>query len=113
MSVAWPASSTAAQTGLWRDQELSRCFFKEPAERTEHQKIYVSTICPGGMNTTPLLILLNRSGNQISRWSVMNPECVAKIAIDKMLQNKEMIIPGTGTDCSYCSINFFPMSSRR
>ena len=51
-------------------------------------------ICPGGMNTTLKLILQHRLQSGISRWSVMNPDKVAGIAIDGMLKRKEMIIPG-------------------
>jgi uncharacterized protein len=59
-----------------------------------HKKIYVSTVCPGGMNTSLPLIMINKAGNPISRLSIMNPEDVAKITIEKMLRNKELIIPG-------------------
>ena len=58
------------------------------------KNIFVSTVCPGGMNTTLAQVLQNRSLAGISRWSVMNPEEVARITINKMLQKKEIIIPG-------------------
>lgn len=69
-------------------------FSKSLRRELKHKKIYVSTVCPGGMNTSIPLIMINKTGNRISRWSVMDPEDVAKIAIEKMLQNKEIIIPG-------------------
>lgn len=58
------------------------------------KNIFVSTVCPGGMNTTLAQVLQNRSLAGISRWSVMNPEEVARITINKMMQKKEIIIPG-------------------
>jgi short-subunit dehydrogenase len=46
------------------------------------------------MNTTPILTLSNRTGTWLSQWSIMDPESVASLAIDELLQNKEVIIPG-------------------
>lgn len=69
-------------------------FSKSLRRELRSRKIYVSTICPGGMNTTALQIMLNKGGTQVGRWSAMDPEDVAKIAIDQMLQKKEVIIPG-------------------
>lgn len=69
-------------------------FSKSLRRELKDKKVFVSTVCPGGMNTTPILILQNRSLHGIGRWSVMNPEDVARIAIEKMLNKKELIIPG-------------------
>ena len=69
-------------------------FSKSLRRELRHKKIHVSTICPGGMNTTAVQIMLNRSGDQVSRWSAMDPEDVASIAIGQMLQKREVIIPG-------------------
>jgi hypothetical protein len=46
------------------------------------------------MNTTLSLILQHRTGPWLGRLSAMNPEDVAKIAMDHMLKRKEQIIPG-------------------
>jgi short-subunit dehydrogenase len=56
--------------------------------------ISVSVICPGGMNTNPQMVFQNLNTHGIGRWSIMNPEEVAKIAINGMLKKKEVIIPG-------------------
>jgi len=56
--------------------------------------ISVSVICPGGMNTNPQMVFQNLNTHGLGRWSIMNPEVVAKIAIDGMLKKKEVIIPG-------------------
>ena len=56
--------------------------------------ISVSVICPGGMNTNPQMVFQNLNTHGLGRWSIMNPETVAKIAIDGMLKRKEVIIPG-------------------
>lgn len=69
-------------------------FSKSLAWELKKKNVHVSTICPGGMNTTLWQLVLNRSLSGISRWSVMNPEDVAHIAIDGMLKKKKLIIPG-------------------
>ena len=69
-------------------------FSKSLRRELKSKSVFVSTVCPGGMNTTPMLIIQNRNMKGMGRWSVMNPEVVARIAIDGMLAKKEMIIPG-------------------
>jgi short-subunit dehydrogenase len=69
-------------------------FSKSLGRELKSKNIFVSTVCPGGMNTTPILILQNKNMKGMGRWSVMNPEAVAKIAIDGMMAKKEVIIPG-------------------
>jgi short-subunit dehydrogenase len=58
------------------------------------ENISVSIVCPGGMNTSPVLTYQNRTGSWGSRMSIMNPEDAAKFAIEGMLQGKEVIVPG-------------------
>ena len=69
-------------------------FSKSLRRELKTKNVFVSTVCPGGMNTTPMLILQNNNMKGLGRLSVMNPEDVAKIAIDGMLAGKELIIPG-------------------
>ena len=69
-------------------------FSKSLRRELKAKNVSVSTVCPGGMNTTPMLILQNKNMKGMGRWSVMNPEEVARIAIDGMLAGKELIIPG-------------------
>jgi len=69
-------------------------FSKSLRRELKSKNVFVSVICPGGMNTTLKLVLQNRMQTGINRWSVMNPDKVARIAIDGLLNNKEMIIPG-------------------
>ncbi|HNU15626.1 MAG TPA: SDR family NAD(P)-dependent oxidoreductase [Chitinophagaceae bacterium] len=69
-------------------------FSKSLGQELKEKNINVSIVCPGGMNTTLALTLHNRSLNGIGRWSIMNPEDVARITIESLLQNKEVIIPG-------------------
>lgn len=56
--------------------------------------VNVSVICPGGMNTNASVIMINKSNNWLVRRSIMNPEEVAPIAINGLLNRKEIIIPG-------------------
>jgi len=69
-------------------------FSKSLRRELKTKKVFVSAVCPGGMNTTPMLILQNQKMKGMGRWSVMDPEKVAKIAIKGMLAKKEVIIPG-------------------
>jgi uncharacterized protein len=69
-------------------------FSKSLGRELKSKNVFVSTVCPGGMNTTPALILQNKNMTGMGRWSVMNPEDVAKTAITGMLAKKEVIIPG-------------------
>lgn len=69
-------------------------FSKSLRRELKSKNIFVSTVCPGGMNTTLTLILQNKNLKGMGRWSVMNPEEVARITIEKMLAKKEVIIPG-------------------
>lgn len=69
-------------------------FSKSLRRELKKDRIYVSVLCPGGMNTNLSLTLMNKTGSWLSRLSVMNPEEVVPIAIDGLLKKKEVIIPG-------------------
>jgi len=69
-------------------------FSKSLRKELRTSNVHVSVLCPGGMNTNLALTLMNKTGNFISRLSVMNPEDVVPIAIDGLLKGKEVIIPG-------------------
>lgn len=69
-------------------------FSKSLRRELRDDKISVSIVCPGGMNTTPGLTYQNRTGSWGSRQSIMDPEDAAKITIDGMLKGTELIIPG-------------------
>ncbi|MEP7236663.1 MAG: SDR family NAD(P)-dependent oxidoreductase [Ferruginibacter sp.] len=56
--------------------------------------ISISVVCPGAMNTTPQITLQNKKACHLLKWSVMNPEDVAGIAIKKMFAQKKVIVPG-------------------
>ncbi|KJD32782.1 hypothetical protein PW52_14985 [Tamlana sedimentorum] len=57
--------------------------------------IWVSIVCPGGMNTTTSLCIQNRKLGKLSRTSILNPEIAAKETLQKFLAKKEVVIPGT------------------
>ena len=69
-------------------------FSKSLGIELKRKNVYVTTVCPGGMNTTPMLIRQHLSISGFSRWSVMDPGEVAAIAIDGLLKRKKFIIPG-------------------
>ena len=60
----------------------------------DEQIVSVSVLCPPGLNTNIAVTLINKTGTWLSRLSVMNPEDVAPLAIEAMLNGKEIIIPG-------------------
>lgn len=74
---------------------LSKTLRKE----MKRYNIHVSILCPGAMNTNLPLILMYKTGNYLSRISVMDPEKVAQVAINGLLKNKELIIPGRLNKC--------------
>jgi uncharacterized protein len=69
-------------------------FSKSLGLELKRKNVYVTTVCPGGMNTTPMLIRQHLCNTGVSRWSVMDPGEVATIAIDGLLKRKKFIIPG-------------------
>lgn len=56
--------------------------------------ISVSALCPGGIITSPELREKVRSQGLLGRLSSMEPEKLARIALDGMLLGKALIIPG-------------------
>lgn len=56
--------------------------------------IWVSIVCPGGMNTNPNMCYKNRTMGWFANLSIMDPEEVAVITMDEFLNKKEVIIPG-------------------
>jgi len=69
-------------------------FSKSLRKELREKNVHVSILCPGGLNTSLPLTLMNKTGSFLARLSVMNPEDVVPIAIDGLLQGKEVIIPG-------------------
>ncbi|NTS40001.1 SDR family NAD(P)-dependent oxidoreductase [Flavisolibacter sp. BT320] len=70
-------------------------FSKSLRTELKQDNIHVSVLCPGGMDTRWELLLEHRMGaNWLCRQSIMHPAKVAAIALDSMLQNKAVIVPG-------------------
>lgn len=70
-------------------------FSKSLRRELKSENISVSVVCPGGMNTNFQVSMVNRTGNFFSRISILNPEEVAPIVIEKMMRGKEVIVPGS------------------
>ena len=70
------------------------CFSKSLRRELKKSEVSVSVICPGSMNTNISLIQLLKTSNWLSRNSVLNPEEVAPVAINGLLNRREVIIPG-------------------
>ena len=62
-------------------------------------RISVTTICPGGLNTTTKLCYQNRILGFMARESALTPELAAKISIDAMLAGKKQVVPGLINKC--------------
>lgn len=69
-------------------------FSKSLRRELKNDGISISVICPGSMNTNISVTTLLKKSGWLSRLSVMNPEQVAPIAINGLLNGKEVIIPG-------------------
>lgn len=89
--------------------DFSRSLRKE----LKKDKINVSVLCPGGMNTNLPLTLMHKTGNYFARLSVMDPEKVVPLALDGLLKNKEVIIPGSLNRCFLVMDILFPAFIKR
>jgi uncharacterized protein len=69
-------------------------FSKSLRKELKKDKVYVSVLCPGGMNTNMAVRQVIKSGNYLSRISCMNPEDVVPATINGLFRRKEVIIPG-------------------
>lgn len=74
-------------------------FSKSLSKELKKDNISVTTVCPGGLNTTTRLCYQNRICSWITQKSVLNPEEAAKKSIDGMLDSKKLIIPGFVNKC--------------
>ena len=74
-------------------------FSKSLRKELKRDNISVTTVCPGGLNTTTRLCYQNRICSWITRESVLSPEEAANISINGMLKGKKLIIPGFVNKC--------------
>lgn len=74
-------------------------FSKSLNKELKKDNISITTICPGGLNTTTRLCYQNRILSFISRESILNPEDASKIAINAMLKKKILVVPGFINKC--------------
>ncbi|MDP4129943.1 MAG: SDR family NAD(P)-dependent oxidoreductase [Bacteroidota bacterium] len=69
-------------------------FSKSLRKEVRRGGIHVAVLCPGGINTNVPVTLLNRKLGWFSKLSVMEPERVAAIAMDRLLRGDAVIVPG-------------------
>lgn len=70
-------------------------FFSKSLKRELYQdNVHVSVLCPGAMNTNPIVTAVIKSSSPLVRAAVVCPEEVARVAIKGLLKKKEVIIPG-------------------
>ncbi|NNK81766.1 MAG: SDR family NAD(P)-dependent oxidoreductase [Flavobacteriaceae bacterium] len=74
-------------------------FSKALRKELKKDNISVTTVCPGGLNTTTKLCYQNRILGWIARESVLSPEEAAKRAIHGMLEKEDVVIPGFINKC--------------
>lgn len=71
------------------------CFSRSLRKELHKDRISVSVVCPGGMDTRWELLLEHRiQSNWLCRQSIMHPAKVASLAVEGMLKKKELIVPG-------------------
>ncbi len=83
---------------------FSKCLRKE----LKKDKIFVSVLCPGPMNTNITVQLMIKKGNYLIRNSCIDPEKVARMVIDGILKRKEVIIPGKLNKCYVLVFSILP-----
>ncbi len=71
-----------------------RYFTKSLRSEMAGSSVSISLLSPGGIGTKPELLVMNAKMNALARASILEPEMVARIAIDGMLRGKTEIIPG-------------------
>jgi hypothetical protein len=54
----------------------------------------ISLLSPGGINTKPELLVLNHTLTGISKATILEPDRVARVAINGLFKGKKEIIPG-------------------
>ena len=89
-------------------QEAYRPFVLNLKKKLKKYNISVTNVCPGGLNTTTRLCYQNRIVGLIARESPLNPETVAKIIINGMMHNKNVIITGIVNNCFMLLENVLP-----
>lgn len=74
-------------------------FSKSLRKELKKDNISVTTLCPGGLNTSTRMCYQNRLLGLIPRHSTLDPEVAATIAINAMMKRKNIIIPGFINNC--------------
>lgn len=67
----------------------------------KRHNIIVSVLCPGGTDSNHKTIAINKELKGFAKRSILQPEDVAKEAIEKMLKGRARIIPGFLNKLSY------------
>ena len=74
-------------------------FSKSLRKELKKDKISLSTVCPGGLNTSTKLCYQNRILGFMARNSTLTPELAAKIAINGLINGRKLMIPGFINKC--------------
>ena len=74
-------------------------FSKSLRKELKRDKITVTTVCPGGLNTTTKLCYQNRILGFMARHSTLCPEKAASVALKAMLKGRKLSIPGFINKC--------------
>ncbi|WP_374163781.1 SDR family NAD(P)-dependent oxidoreductase [Arcticibacter sp. MXS-1] len=69
---------------------FTRCLQLEQSGKN----IFITLLSPGGINTKPELLVQNHSLRGLSAASILEPEVVARQAIEGLLKGKKEVIPG-------------------
>ena len=74
-------------------------FSSSLSKELKKDNISVTTICPGGLNTTSRLCYQNRIVGWLTRKSILNPEDAAKISINSLMRKRKVVVPGFINKC--------------
>ncbi|MCG8477082.1 MAG: SDR family NAD(P)-dependent oxidoreductase [Cytophagales bacterium] len=89
-----------------------RSFSMGLCEELKYSNVQVSVACPGGMPTNREVSRRIMRHSRIVRWTVLDPDEVARICLREMYRGKAQIIPGKMGKLSWLFLKLCPESIR-
>lgn len=88
-------------------------FSKSLSIELANTRVKVSVLCPGGINSNIKAFRVNSNYNFLQTISLLYPEQVASYAIEKTMEGKEEIIPGSVVRIFYALSHLLPAQIKK